>query len=273
MAKRVGMLVGASSVSLKGKDFGELDAAAGPFTARRSYDRELPQSWAESVAGIDVGKRVSVWSCKPDLAQLSGKKLDNRLREFVQSVPDSHAAFLTCWHEPDGKIRKGQFTLAEYLPAFRRFCEVVKSVGKPWVYTMQIVEAWSGQRPKKGTRYKDLWPGADYVDLYAVDGYSNTGSGRDLWGPAVEFASSKDIPWGIAELGCVHRIDTSWMKAQAAYAARTGAGGDRERSALLCWISNPTGGVVPKQGKDPTARAAAKRISEKYYTDPRSFVL
>ncbi len=64
------------------------------------------------------------------------------------------------------------------------------------MYTAQIVEAWSGQHPKKGTRYQDLWPGDGYVDVYAVDGYSNTGSGRDLWGPAVKFAALKDVPWG-----------------------------------------------------------------------------
>ncbi|MFA1546807.1 hypothetical protein [Actinomadura chokoriensis] len=273
MEKRGGMLVGASSVSLKGKDFAELDAAAGPFTVRRSYDRGIPKSWAESVAGIDVGKRVSVWSCKPDPQQLSDKGLDKRLREFVRSIPDSHAAFLTCWHEPDGKMRKGQFTLEEYLSAFRRFCKVVKSVGKPRVYTAQIVEAWSGQSPKRGSTYAELWPGDGYVDLYGVDGYSDTGDGRELWGPAVRFAASKNIPWGIAEVGCVRDIDTSWMKAQVAYAARTPAGGTRERCAFLCWFSNPTGGVVPTPGTDAAARAVAKKISKKYYTDPGSFAL
>ncbi|MFA1537992.1 hypothetical protein [Actinomadura monticuli] len=273
MAERDGMLVGASSLSLAGDDFGDLDAAAGPFAVRRSYDKGLPESWAESVAGIDVGKRVSVWSCKPDLGQLAGKALDRRLREFVESIPDSHAAFLTCWHEPDGKIRKGQFTLEEYLPAFRRFCKVVKSVGKPRVYTAQIVEAWSGQRPKKGSTYADLWPGDGYVDVYGVDGYSNTGSAGELWGPAVKFAGSKGIPWGIAEVGCARKIDTSWMVVQAAYAARTSAGGRREQCAFLCWFSNPTGGVVPTPGANRAAQATAKRISKKYYTHPDEYAL
>ncbi|WP_433229038.1 hypothetical protein [Actinomadura formosensis] len=273
MKKRSGMLVGASSMSLSGKDFAALDAAAGPFTVRRSYEKKLPKSWAESVAGIDVGKRASVWSCKPDLEQLADKALDKRLRGFVQSIPDSHVAFLTCWHEPDAKIRGGKFALEEYLPAFRRFCKIVKSVGKPRVYTAQIVEAWSGQHPNKGSTYAELWPGDGYVDVYVVDGYSNTGSGKKLWGPAVKFAASKDIPWGIAELGCVQKIDTSWMRTQAAYAAETPAGGAHDRCAFLCWFSNSVGGVVATPGTDPAARATAKKISKKYYTAPGSFRL
>lgn len=267
------MLVGAAGTSLSGSDFPALDAAAGPFTVRRSYDTNLPATFAASVAGIDVGKRASVWSCKPDLAALAAGTLDNAIRAFVQSIPDTHVAWLTVWHEPDGKIRKGQITLAAYLPAFRRFCQVVKSVGKPHVYTTQILEAWSGQTPKAGSTYADLWPGDGYVDTFGVDGYSNTGSGAGLWGPAVNFARSKGIPWGIAEVGCATTPDTAWMQAQADYAGSTAAGGGRTRAAYFCWFSNATGGVLPTPGTDPAMQAKAKSISQAYYTDVNSYLL
>ncbi|TYK45147.1 hypothetical protein [Actinomadura decatromicini] len=270
---RNAMLVGAAGTSLSGSDFPALDQAAGPFTVRRSYDTALPATFAASVAGIDVNKRASVWSCKPDLGQLAAGTLDSAIRAFVQSIPDTHVCWLTCWHEPDGKIRKSQFTLAQYLPAFRRFCQVVKSVGKAHVYTTQILEAWSGQQPKAGSTYSDLWPGAGYVDCYGVDGYSNTGSGSTLWKPAVDFATSKGIPWGIAEVGCATTADTAWMQAQADYAGATSAGGGRSRAAYFCWFSNSTGGVLPTPGSDPSMQAKAKTISQAYFTDVNAYLL
>lgn len=271
------MLVGAASANLAGSDFPALDSSAGPFTCRRSYDTTLPATFSASVAGIDVGARASIWSCKPDLAQLASGSLDSAIRAFVQSIPDTHVAWLTCWHEPDGKIRKSQFTLADYLPAFARWCSVVKQAvadfGKVHIYTTQILEAWSGQHPAAGTTYADLWPGDGLVDAYGVDGYSNTGSGASLWGPAVTFATSKGIPWGIAEVGCATTMDTAWMQAQADYAGATKAGGQHTRCAYFCWFSNTTGGVLATPGSDSAAQAKAKDISQAYYTDVNAYLL
>lgn len=271
------MLVGAAGVALNGSDFPALDAAAGPFTVRRSYDTNLPATFAGSVAGMDVGMRASVWSCKPDLAQLASGALDTAIKAFVASIPDTHVAWLTCWHEPDGKIRKGQFTLAQYVPAFTHWCQVVKAAAvtysKPHVYTTQIHEAWSGQHPAAGTTYGELWPGDGLVDCFAVDGYSNTGSGSALWGPAVTFATSKGVPWGIAEVGCAGTMDTAWMQAQADYATTHKAGGQHTRCAYFCWFSNETGGVLATPGTNGPAQLKAKSISQANYTDFNSFVL
>ena len=271
------MLVGAASQNANGSDFAALDGVAGPFTVRRSYDTTLPATFAASVAGIDAGQRASVWSCKPDLTQLASGALDTAIRAFVASIPATHVCWLTCWHEPDGKIRKGVFTLDQYLPAFRRWCDLIHQAaidyGRPHVYTTQIVEAWSGQHPAAGSTYADLWPGDGYVDCYGVDGYSNTGTGSGLWGPAVQFAASKGIPWGIAELGCVTTMDTSWMQTQADYATTTKAGGQHTRAAFMCWFSNTTGGVLATPGTDPAAQAKSKAIAQANFADVNSFVL
>jgi hypothetical protein len=274
---KTAMLIGAASGVLNGADFAALDAAAGPFTCRRSYDTVLPATFADSVAGIDVGQRASIWSCKPDLAQLAAGLLDTQIRSFVASIPPSHVAFLTAWHEPDAKIRKGQFTLSDYLPAFVRWCQVVKQaaadLGRPYVYTAQIMTTWSGQHPQTGTTFEDLWPGDGLVDVYAVDGYSNVGSGDALWGPAVAFATSKNIPWAVAETGCVDTMDTTWMATQATYAASHRAGGGHTKAAFFCWFSNTTGGVLATPGNDPAAQATAHAVAVANYTDVNAFVL
>jgi hypothetical protein len=277
------MLVGAAPATLSGSDFDSLDAAAGPWTVRRSYEDAAVgfnfANWAASRGGIDVGKRASVWSCKPDLAGMGSGAYDSKIQAFVSSIPDTHVAFLSVWHEVDGKIRKGTtdpsgatITKAAWLPAIQKFCNAVHSVGKPHVYTCMILEAWSGQHPQAGTTYADLWPGPGYIDAFVVDGYSNTGSGSTLWGPAVDFASRQGIPWGIGELGCASTVDTSWMTAQADYAAAHGTGG-RVPAAFMCWFSNTTGGVLATPGTDPSMQATSKTISQTYYADVNSFVL
>jgi hypothetical protein len=281
---RNSMLVGAATTNLSGSDFEGLNAVAGPWTVRRSYENAAVgfpfTTWAASRAGIDVGKRASVWSCKPDLAGLAAGSYDAQIKAFVASIPDTHVAFLSVWHEVDGKIRKGTtdpagavITKSAWLAAAQRFFAAVKSVGKPHVYTTMILEAWSGQSPKAGTTFADLWPGDGLVDVFGVDGYSNTGTGAGLWGPAVDFARSKGVAWGIAEVGCATTPDTAWMQAQADYAGATAAGGGRSKAAYFCWFSNATGGVLPTPGTDPAMQAKAKSISQTYYTDVNAYLL
>jgi len=272
------MLVGAASANLSGSDFAALDAAAGPFTVRRSYDDALPATFAASAAGIDVAAgRASVHSCKPPLDQLASGALDGAIRAFVASIPPTHVTWLTVWHEPDHKIRTDVFTLAQYLPAFTRWCQVVKDAvtefGFPHIYTAQIVEAWSGSHPKAGTTYADMWPGDGLVDTFSLDGYSNEGTGAAVWGAGVAFARAKGIPWAISELGCAGTMDPTWMTDQAAYAGAVAGGGRHTRAAYLCWFSNVTGGVLATPGDDPAAQAASKAVAQTYFTDVNAYLL
>lgn len=277
------MLVGAASASLSGSDFAALDAVAGPWTVRRSYDNDstsIPTSWADSNAGIDVGVRASVWSGKPPVLAMASGALDAQVTSFISSIPDSQIAFVTIWHEADAKVRQKQkdsagttITVANYITAFQRFASLVHAVGKPHVYVAQILTVWSGIAAPAGTTFVDTWPGDGYVDVFAVDGYSDVGSGSALWGPAVAFATSKDIPWGIGEAGCSGTASATWMQNQADYAASTAAGGGRSQCAFLCWFSNGTGGVIPTPGTDPTLQATSREIAQSFFTDVNAYIL
>jgi hypothetical protein len=277
------MLVGAASVNLSGSDFAALNAVAGPWTVRRSYEDAsagIPVSWAASNAGVDVGVRASVWSGKPPVLALASGALDAQVTAFISSIPDSHVAFVTIWHEADSKVRQGAtdgsgttITVANYMAAFQRFASLVHAVGKPHVYVAQILTVWSGIAAPSGTTFVDTWPGDGYVDVFAVDGYSDVGTGAALWGPAVAFATGKGIPWGIGEAGCAGTASATWMQDQADYAAVTAGGGGRSKCAFLCWFSNGTGGVIPTPGSDPTLQAKSRDIAQTYYTDVNAYLL
>ena len=278
---RDAILWGAASGRLSGADYPAMDAAFGPLTVRRSYQPAsvgMPASWAECNAAADVGKRASCWSGKPSITAMARGALDGETLAFLRSVPKSHLAFVTIWHEADGKIRDGSFNLTTYRAAFRRFCRLVQRVraeGRPRLYTIQILTSWSGTSPRSGTTYADLWPGDGLVDCFGVDGYSSVGTGESLWGPAVEFARSRDVPWAVPEIGYgrTGTRDASWMKDQVEYLTSTPAGGRHTRCAFACWFN--TGGPisVPTPGDNDAWIAAAKDAAERYHTGYEDFVL
>lgn len=281
---RNAMLVGAAIDDLSGAAFDAAAAAAGPWTVRRSYEDPsvgFPfTSWASCRGGVDVGKRASVWTCKPDIVKLAAGDFDAAITAFVRTIPDTHVAFLGCWHEVDGKIRQGTkdasqntITLPLWLDAARHFYAAVHAAGKAHVYTTMIVEAWTGQHPQPGSTYAEIWPGDGLVDVWGVDGYSNTGDGASLWGPAITFAQGKDVPWGIAEIGCAGTLDTAWMSRQATYAASHGAGGAHAGAAWFCWFDTDVGGVIPTPGTDPAAQATAQTIAQTYFANYSTYLL
>ncbi|QFG20798.1 hypothetical protein [Actinomadura sp. WMMB 499] len=279
--KRDSILWGAAGDNLSGSDYPQLDDRYGPLTIRRVYQRPrdgIPRSWAASNAGADAGKRASCWSGKPDMAAVASGSLDERILGFLRSVPKAHVAFVTIWHEPDVKLKNGTFSLSTYRAGFRRFCRLAKRVqedGWSRLYTVQIVTTWAGTNPSKGRTYADMWPGDGLVDCYGADGYSHVGSKESLWGPAVEFARSRGIPWCVPEIGYGNRgsQNVSWMKDQIAYMTTTAAGGKHTRCAFACWfdtagpISNPT------PGNDRAWIAAARKASREHFFDHSRFVL
>lgn len=278
---RNAILWGVCPTSLSGSDFAAKDASYGPLTIRRSYQPAasgFPASWAASNAGIDVGKRASCWSGKPNINAMAAGSLDGQALTFLRSIPKTHLAFVSIWHEGDSKIRGGEFSLSTYKAAFKRFCQLVKQVqSEGWsrLYTIQILTTWSGTNPSPGTTYADTWPGDGLVDCFGVDGYSHVGSQASLWGPAVAFAKSKNIPWAVPEIGYgnVGTTDVQWMHDQIAYLTSTAAGGQHTRCAFACWFDVPGPISVPTPGSNPQWIAAARAASQAWYVDYNTFVL
>ncbi|MFD0856548.1 hypothetical protein ACFQ07_30195, partial [Actinomadura adrarensis] len=278
---RDAILWGVCPTNLSGSDTAAKDASYGPLTLRRSYQPEapgMPASWAACNAGVDVGVRASAWSGKPSISSVANGTLDGQILTFLRSIPKSHLAFVSIWHEPDGKIKDGLFSLSTYKQAFARFCglvQQVKSEGWDHLYTFQCVTTWSGTNPSPGTTYADLWPGDGLVDVYGLDGYSHVGSRETLWGPGVQFALSKNIPWCIPEIGygATGTTSVSWMNDQIDYIVNTAAGGQHTRCAFACWFDVPGPISTPTPGTNPDWIAAARAASQTWFTDYTAFVL
>lgn len=108
-----------------------------------------------------------------------------------------------------------------------------------------------------------------------MDGYAHVGSRESLWGPAVEFARSKGVPWAVPEIGYgrTGTQDVRWMRDQIAYLTTTAGGGERSRAAFACWFNTEGPISNPTPGHRSSWVAAAKAASRAYHSDYRRFVL
>lgn len=286
----MGMLVGAAVSSTTAASdntaWDDLAASAGPWTVRRSYNPgAIPATWASSAAGPDVGRCASVWSAKPDVTQMANGALDGATRSFLQSIPDSHTAFVTIWHEPDVKIKQGGSTTAsQYIAAWRRFFGLVREVAKPHVYTCLIVSNYCWVNPVAGATITDLWPGNDangrpYVDVLAQDGYGYPDylSGEATFGAGRGAADGYGVAWAIGEIGFGSTMTdgagaATWMQTQTDYAATHGAG-LHSSAAFLAWFDSRVGGVKPAPSSFPETVTKSAAISQQYYLPYTQFVL
>lgn len=270
-----GMLVGQSEPDYGGT-FSAMDAQCGPYSCRRSYNPGLMKStWAADVGGVDVGHRASIWSAKPDLGQMASGALDSRTEAFIRSIPDSHTAALSIWHEPDVKARRGEFAASDFLAAYKRFAQIVRNIAKPHVWLYVCLSTWSLNGGVSSGLPDEFWPGADLVDVVAWDGYAGSAgeSGAAAWGAARDWTAAKNKAWAIGEIGGTSNVTgqarATWMLTQASYAATKGAGG-RSCAAWLCWFDDQ-GNPTPSQY--PETIAAARKISAANVLDYTTFVL
>jgi hypothetical protein len=289
-----GMLLGASIAQGIANDFSpSTQALAGPWTAARRYQAgTFANTWAADTSGVnvDIGKRASVYSCKPDLALLVSSATERtRLANFVRSIPDSHIAFLECWHELDVKLRKGiapftTLTLAQINAGKLAFYETVKSVGKPHVYTYLCLTNFSAIGGVSSGFPSDFWVGPDgpdrVIDIVSWDIYMTSDTvhtGAYELAVPVAFATGHGAGSAISEIG-IHQGVTNmanvatWMHNVADYAAAHGTGG-HNTFAYLTWFDSSNATALPVPSFDPALLTASGQISTQYLTPYPTFVL
>lgn len=290
------MLVGASIAQGINNDFvGSVQAAAGPWTVARRYQSgQFGTTWTADTSGVhvDVGVRASVYSCKPNMAAMAAGTLDAALTAFVASIPNSHIAFLLCWHEPDVKYRKAvaagsTFDIPLWKAANTRFAQVVKAVGKPHVYFGICLTNWSAIGGVAVTSQPQaFWFGGDggapdnliqFVswDMYMTGNSVETGS-HDQGAPYA-FTRSHNVAYAISEIGIHEGVDNftnvaTWMHNQADYAAAQPSG-IHPSAAFLTWFESSNATALPVPSSDPALMTASGLISTQYRIPYTTFVL
>lgn len=286
------MLIGASVGS---GDFnaGE-QSAAGPWTVSRRYNSgTFGNSWAVDNSGchVDIGKRGTVYSCKPDLALLNSSAAERaRFKAFVQSIPDSHLAFVEVWHEMDVKLRKGgapftSMTLAQINAAKLTCYDIIKQVAKPHVYTALILSGYSVSGGVSTGLPEQFWVGPDgstrLIDLVCWDTYmfNNTiTTGSHEQGGGIAFAAAHGADYGLTELG-IHNAVTdytaaaTWLQNQVDYAFTHGGTGDHQSGSIISFFDRAQDVAQPVPSVNSTMMALSASVSAQYLTPYTTFVL
>lgn len=172
-------LVGGATLSDTAQSFSDFEAQVGTLFIRRSYAGAgiLPATYAASTAGIDAGVRESMWSFKPTPSAFAAGDNDAWFNSFLASIPSGQKVIFMLWHEPESKIKAGNFTLAEWQAANNHMGQLVHATGRPELRTaICMLGAWTFDptSPYYATEYWDS--GFDTsIDYVGFDPYTQNG--------------------------------------------------------------------------------------------------
>jgi hypothetical protein len=271
------MMVGAASSHSPLTPIQSWDALAaqvGPMVIRRSYDTDIPATWAASQGSPDTGVRASVWSCHPDMTAWLSGSLDAAWNAFLASIPDDgYPKFIIGWHEPDVKVLRGDYTSAQWRTAMAHMSTLIRAAGKPNVYVAGCVSnaPWLPLGINGGLHPDDFWI-EDCFDVYSIDGY-DTAAGS-MWYAAMSWFRGHNIPWAVSETGYLDHDPAAkalWLTETAAWCAMQASGG-WPSAVWMCWFDSDVGSQGdPTPGSTPAEISAANKICQRYHYDPTSY--
>jgi hypothetical protein len=280
-----GMLVGAS-VSRGRPAYDAIRATAGPWSMSRTYNKaNMSATFAADPCGADVGKVASVFSSKPDLAQMASGAYDALVRGWALSIPTGHPVFPCIWHEPDVKLRSTSgLDVPLWTAATDRYLSILAELALPHLYPQLIFTNWSliggvtvGQ---PDTFWQSSW--ATKVkcvgwDLYDLHNSPITTSAHELK-PCRDWCDAKGLAWGIAEIGIRaavtdHSTAITWLQDMFDYARTTGAGPHGSAAYFAMFDYAASAPNTPLPSGDSTWAAWSATNSAAHYLPYTTFTL
>lgn len=208
------LLLGASNAD-NATEIATYEGRFGTLKIRRSYNQpsdDLPATWAACAAGIDANRRASVWSFKPNVVSVAAGGYDARIRTFLASIPrDGFVKWLLMHHEPEGEIKSGAFTTAQYKSAQARWSGLVKETARTDLVPAVCFAGTQTFDGQTAFTADDLTPAGMAVTFDAYNKWPQSGFAwkelSDRAGLQVAWAKASGRRWGISETGCYE--DTS----------------------------------------------------------------
>lgn len=213
------MLLGSSNVD-NAAELAAYVGRYGPLKLRRSYDQPgdfggsgIPASWSQTAAAALSGGWSHVYSFKGNIAQVAAGQHDARLAALVASIPAVPGVryWLILWHEPEGEIKAGQFTAAQFYAAQVRFRDILAAAGRADI--AQLV-CFAGEQAFNGSLAfdaDDLVPPGVGVSFDSYNRYPQAGTVwrelRERFALQVAWAQARGARWAITETGCYEHPD------------------------------------------------------------------
>ena len=193
-----------------------------------------PNAWATGAPVASHSAVIVSFNALPE-AILSGAD-DAALSHFFDTAPTGHRIYYSYYHEPEGHIQQGQFTLSAYKAAWTRIVALADAAHNPDLKSTLILTSWD-LNPQSGRHWKDYLPAGGIISTLGWDDYppgsccspiqdrnAQATSPTEFLGREIAAAKSAGLPFGIAEFAlATPNGRPAWLIGVANYLASSGA--------------------------------------------------
>jgi hypothetical protein len=218
--------------SINATDLAQETSEFGHMAIVRTYYSGLPNSNAWTTGRPAANKSAVIVSFKAQPKAILSGQDDTALSHFFDTAPSGDPIYWSYYHEPEGNIADGEFTLADYKAAWAHVVSLARAAHNPDLHSTLILGGYDF-RPGAHRNWKDYLPGGDIISTLAWDAYP-PGSAKNqnpVAAPpdtfmAQEIAAAKSVglPYGFAEFGLSTPVGRpAWLTDVGNYLLHSGA--------------------------------------------------
>lgn len=195
--------------SINATDLPQETSEFGHMAIVRTYYSGLPSSNAWTTGRPAANKSAVIVSFKAQPSAILSGQDDAALSHFFDTAPTGNPIYWSYYHEPEGNIADGEFTLPDYKAAWAHVVSLARAAHNPDLHSTLILGGYDF-RPGAHRNWKDYLPGGGIISTLAWDAYP-PGSAKNLNPVAAppdtfmaqEIAAAKSVglPYGFAEFG------------------------------------------------------------------------
>jgi hypothetical protein len=259
----------------------------------RIYYLGLPSSnaWTTGAPAASNSAVIVSFNALPAMV-LSGAD-DAALSHFFDTAPTGHPIYYCYYHEPEGQIQQGRFSLSAYKAAWAHIVKLAEAAHNPDLKSSLILTSWD-LNPQSGRNWKNYLPPGGIISTLGWDDYppgsccssiddpnAQATPPADFMGPEVAAAKNAGLPFGFAEFAlATPNGRPAWLMRVARYLATSGAvfgayfnapgpGTLNDDSASIAAWRHIVAGGVPKLAAKPEPPKAAARTAPATAPDQR----
>ena len=185
---------------------------------------------------------------------------DAEFAAWCSRAPEDRPTWWTYWHEPENEVADGTFTAADYRAAWRRLTPIARATGNPMLRATLVLMEWNLQKAS-GRNWRDYYPGADVLDVFAWDCYyrpSQKRSPADVYAAARAVSVGEGLPWAVAETAVSSNDVTDPAERRRILTGlSTALAASDPAPVFVCYFDSEVGGPLGWNiTRDPAAAAA-----------------
>jgi FlgD Ig-like domain len=218
--------------SINGTDLAQETSEFGHMAIVRTYYPGLPSAnaWTTGLPAANKSAVIVSFKALPN-AILSGQD-DAALSHFFDTAPTGNPIYWSYYHEPEGNITDGEFTLADYKAAWAHVVSLANAAHNPDLHSTLILGGYDFS-PSSHRSWKDYLPGGGIISTLGWDAYP-PGSAKNqnpvaaapdtFMAQEIAAAKSVGLPYGFAEFGLSTATGRSaWLTGVGNYLLHSGA--------------------------------------------------